>query len=257
MRDLKSGIWMMAIVSGAIALAGCSKEEEAPAEAPAAEPAPAEPAAIACTNHAKDLPGLTGTAEVTCLCAADAGKGSLWGSGTYTTDSDICKAAVHAGLIKTGTGGKVTVQSAPGCSAYEGTEANGIKSSKWNSYPGSFVFPEKGAAKCYERPEGLCTDNFKQVPNQTDGMEVECECPASPTGGSVYGTDMYTTDSNICRAALHAGAITAAGGKIKVKKAPGCPKYTGTSANGVTTTAWNSYPESYYFPEKGDGKCAN
>jgi len=87
--------------------------------------------------------------EVTCKCSADATKaGTVWGVGTYTTDSSICKAAVHAGVIKAEEGGEVTAKGMAGCKSYEGSEANGVTSSKWGSYDGSFFFPSAGEVAC-------------------------------------------------------------------------------------------------------------
>ncbi len=81
-------------------------------------------------------------------------------------------------------------------------------------------------------------------------------CCGGGAAGSVYGSGVYTADSALCAAAQHAGAIPAAGGTVKINKAAGCPKYTGTVANGMTTTSWGSYPASFFFVGHGDGKCA-
>lgn len=87
--------------------------------------------------------------EVTCKCSAAATEaGTVWGTGTYTTDSSICKAAVHAGVIKAADGGEVTAKGMVGCESYEESEANGVTSSKWGSYDGSFFFPSAGEVAC-------------------------------------------------------------------------------------------------------------
>jgi len=66
--------------------------------------------------------------------------GSVWGSDPYTDDSSICTAAVHAGLITPADGGRVVVEVRPGEPAYTGTEANGVTSSDYGSWGGSFIF---------------------------------------------------------------------------------------------------------------------
>ena len=72
----------------------------------------------------------------------------------------------------------------------------------------------------------------------------------------MWGTHIYTTDSSICAAAVHAGAITAAaGGMVTPKPAPGCPKYKGSKANNVTSSGWAKFDTSFYLDGKGDGKC--
>ncbi len=200
-----------------------------------------------------------------CSCNGP-GSGSIWGTGIYTTDSPLCSAAVHSGAAKP-SGGTVKPRAAPGCGAYVGSEANGIKTSKWGSYASSFYFEGHGDGKCAAAPAqpaaaaggvaqgGACPSTIGGFANAAATNEFSCTCPAQ-TSGSVYGTGIYTTDSNLCRAALHAGAISASGGAIKAKRAPGCSKYVGTAANGVSTTSWGSYGNSFYFDGHGNGTCA-
>jgi hypothetical protein len=94
---------------------------------------------------------------------------------------------------------------------------------------------------------------FDGVPAGTN--EVACSCGANPQGGTVWGVGTYTSDSSICRAAVHAGAIPASGGTVTVKRAPGCQEYDGSDANGITTQSWGNHAGSFYFDGKGDGKC--
>lgn len=75
-------------------------------------------------------------------CVGGGTVSGLWGTGSYTTDSSICTAGVHAGIITQEEGGKVTatvVEGAEGPDGYVGSEANGVKSSSWASYPLSFT----------------------------------------------------------------------------------------------------------------------
>lgn len=69
-------------------------------------------------------------------CAATFG--SVWGSGPYTTDSSICRAAIHGGAIRDAEGGGVTVKIRPGQGSYSATVANGVASSSWGSYDSGF-----------------------------------------------------------------------------------------------------------------------
>jgi hypothetical protein len=87
--------------------------------------------------------------------------------------------------------------------------------------------------------------------------ELECTCDKSQVDGSVWGSKIYTSDSSICHAAVHAGAIPRTGGTVKVKGAQDCPSYVGTAENGVKTSNWGAYDKgSFYFPGNGDGTCA-
>ena len=73
-------------------------------------------------------------------CPADGTIYSVWGTGTYTDDSSICTAAVHAGLITLASGGSVVIEIAPGLQEYTGTEANGILTTSYGPWDGSYTF---------------------------------------------------------------------------------------------------------------------
>lgn len=64
--------------------------------------------------------------------------GQIWGDGIYSDDSDLGTVAVHAGILKDGQTGKVKVTILPGQSSYSGTSRNGVTSSTWSSFGGSF-----------------------------------------------------------------------------------------------------------------------
>ena len=73
------------------------------------------------------------------VCPAKYKAGSIWGTDTYTTDSSICLAAIHAGVIQADAGGKVKVKITKGLSSYEGSTRNGVTTHKWGSYDSSFT----------------------------------------------------------------------------------------------------------------------
>jgi hypothetical protein len=64
--------------------------------------------------------------------------------------------------------------------------------------------------------------------------------------GSVWGTDVYTTDSNLASAAVHAGVLKAGQTKvIRVKIVGSPPTFQGSSRNGVSSSAYGFYPGAY------------
>jgi hypothetical protein len=66
------------------------------------------------------------------------------------------------------------------------------------------------------------------------------------TSGSIYGTDLYTTDSTLATAAVHAGLLrNGETAVIKVTIEPGAASYTASTRNGVTSYDWGSYHASY------------
>ena len=68
--------------------------------------------------------------------------GSAWGgsNGVYTDDSRLGKAAVHAGLLKNGQEGVITVTIMPGQASYSGNNQNGISTANYGGWQGSFRF---------------------------------------------------------------------------------------------------------------------
>ncbi len=75
-------------------------------------------------------------------CSAKGEAGTVWGTGTYTSDSSICTAAVLQGLITVEKGGPVVAQVAPGQDSYKGSTANGITSNDYGSWGLSFTIPK-------------------------------------------------------------------------------------------------------------------
>lgn len=180
----------------------------------------------------------SGAAQHRCSCTGSE-MGSVWGSGPYTSDSNICVAARHAGAVGAG-GGVVVAMARPGQDSYTGSSANGVQTSNWGRYGSSFdVVPASGtgatsaaAPACSAFPSGSAS--------------YTCSCTGSETG-SVWGSGPYTSDSNLCVAARHAGVIGAQGGTITVLGMGGLSSYAGSAANGVTTSNWGSYGSSVVF----------
>ena len=64
--------------------------------------------------------------------------GSIWGSDTYTDDTELGTAAVHAGLLKPGQTGVVKVTVLPGLSGYSASQRNGIAATAYGEWNGSY-----------------------------------------------------------------------------------------------------------------------
>lgn len=77
------------------------------------------------------------------------GDGTIWGTGIYTTDSQLATAAVHAGALKIGQTKVVRVMIVPPPPAFAGSTQNGITSSPYGAYPGAFqvLVPDEGPAR--------------------------------------------------------------------------------------------------------------
>jgi hypothetical protein len=189
------------------------------------------------------------TLTMICYCGPEDFNGSLWGSSVYTADSSICQAALHAGAVVRG-GGMVVVKGSPGEDDYPSAVSNGVESSSWGSYDWSFTFPGARASEVAT----ACPANLTEF--RGSGESLVCSCAPDAIGGTVWGTDVYTDDSSVCAAALHAGAIGGNGGVVTVVPAPGEGAYLGTSRNGITTQDYGTWSGSFYFVGDADSVAA-
>ena len=182
--------------------------------------------------------------SLTCACTGGEVKGSVWGIGPFTGDSNICAAAQFAGILPP-EGGAVYVKGVPGLDAYEAGTANGITTGKWGAYSLSFTVTAAGA-------KTAGTASFSDLPAcgrlPADVQTLACSCSADAAGSSVWGSDPYTADSAICAAARHAGLLAAgSGGIVNVLRVPGLDAYRGSVSNGVESRDWGAYASSITF----------
>ncbi|MFN3537646.1 MAG: LCCL domain-containing protein [Brevundimonas sp.] len=206
--------------------------------------------------------------SLTCQCVAGSDtvqSGTVWGSGPYSGDSAICRAARHAGAIGP-QGGVVTMRLTGGQSSYHGSERNGVSSNSWGSFPNSLVFEARnqdGMVWTGQSGQGgdhqtggqtyggvdfaPCPQNGRSL---RQGNSLTCQCVAGSDtvqSGTVWGSGPYSGDSAICRAARHAGAIGPQGGVVTVRLTGGQSSYHGSERNGVSSNSWGSFPNSLVF----------
>lgn len=79
----------------------------------------------------------------------------------------------------------------------------------------------------------ICPNNYTNFP--MDGPALTCGCSAEQAkeGATIWGTNPYQYYSSLCRAALHAGAITAGGGTIIVTPKAKVPFFPAVRRNGI------------------------
>lgn len=218
-----------------------SSSATAPASSESAKPTSWE-------ANAMSLNGAVGQ-TFTLACSPGGTAHSVWGSDVYTADSSVCTAAVHSGLINFQQGGTVTIEVRDGRPLYGCSERNGVTTSPYGSYQRSFVFKTPNT-------EAVVRDADEQTPvmwntsasmvSGDDGKTVKFKCPANGKESTVWGTDVYTLDSSICNAAVHAGKFTMEnGGSVTIELRPGEAAYKGTLRNGIKTTDYGSYGRSF------------
>jgi hypothetical protein len=89
------------------------------------------------------------------------------------------------------------------------------------------------------------------APGTADGLtgaigQVYSYRVTGSTSGTIWGTDIYTDDSTIARAAIHAGLVTSGQTRdILLTLEPGRSSYTASSRNGVTSLSWGAWGRSY------------
>jgi hypothetical protein len=62
-------------------------------------------------------------------------EGQVWGTDTYTRDSVLGAAAVHAGLVKPGETRVLRIKVVPALNAYAGSTRNGVTTSDYGEFP--------------------------------------------------------------------------------------------------------------------------
>src|SRR5439155_1150064 len=85
-----------------------------------------------------------------------------------------------------------------------------------------------------------------------NGVQFVYTCPFYGAAGGVYGTDVYTDDSSVCTAAVHAGRITIArGGSVTIEMRPGQDSYKGSTRHGITSSPYGAWGGSYVIVGAG------
>lgn len=85
------------------------------------------------------------------------------------------------------------------------------------------------------------------VTSGTEPSKITCACAAPIAAAPVWGDRRYALDSGVCAAALHAEAIGAAGGTVRLWILPGCERYLGARRAGITSRAGEATDASFTF----------
>ena len=109
----------------------------------------------------------------------------------------------------------------------------------------------KAQTTLYSVPEiGWSTrlSNF-ELGSQNIGQVFTFSCTAAPYGveAGVWGTDIYTVNSGLCQAGVHAGMISLEGGLINVKLGEKESYYQGSERFGVKTQTYQGAVYSLSF----------
>lgn len=187
------------------------------------------------------------------LVFARSSGGAVWGTQDfgYTDDSDFNVAVVHAGLLQPGAKARIRIEYQGSKQHYPGSQANGVESMSWESEfcavklhvletvtdlsEQEALAYEVAAAAGAETGEGECAPA---------GSEEELLVVADAGEGTVWGNakDGYTTDSDLGRAAMHAGLLQAGmQARIKITTLGMRTSYQGRQAHGVQSESWGAW----------------
>ncbi|MDP3278314.1 MAG: LCCL domain-containing protein [Deltaproteobacteria bacterium] len=192
----------------------------------------------------------SGVIRVNCLAGAPTAR--LWGTDLYTADSSVCTAAVHSGRLDPAVGGELSLLLITGVSHYRGSTRMAVASREFGQFGLSFAFvggPAMGLAESTPRPAEVAPWRATmQAHRGQQGARVRFECPAGGTAANVWGTDIYTDDSSVCSAAVHAGLLTVAeGGTVEAIAGRAMESFAASTRNEITTLAFGNYAGSFVF----------
>lgn len=172
--------------------------------------------------------------------------GTIWGTDVYTDDSRLAKAAVHAGVIATGETAVIEVVIRSGQTSYTGSTRHGITSSSYGRWSGSYEILRKVPSLSAAAPDVIEEDPGRLTSLRSHEGETFLFRVTGSTSGSVWGTDVYTDDSQLAKAAVHAGVLAVGEtGVVAVTILPGQDSYEGSTRNGVTTFSYGRYRGSF------------
>ncbi len=168
--------------------------------------------------------------------------GFVYGTGIYTLDSTLAAAAVHAGVLRAGEAGIVHVEIIEPPMEFTGSTRNGVTSFSWGAFPrGAFRFILGSKDAPLPGPYSLGDYHHKF------GLKLAFTVTGN-ADGFVWGTDLYTLDSTLAAAAVHAGVLRAGETGIVHLEIVDRSKETfqGSTRNGVTSRSWAAYPDGAY-----------
>lgn len=154
---------------------------------------------------------------------------------------------LYSGLGESVRGGGSTLPS-PRPSATQGLKASPAPTSSAVAEPSPSMDESKTPTKNDE------ADDITPIAWTTSGVGFKNEvgriykflCPENGVAGAIWGSDVYTQDSSICTAAVHAGAINLdSGGVVTIEFRPGRLTYGSTERNGIKSNTYGEYAHSF------------
>jgi hypothetical protein len=164
-------------------------------------------------------------------CSPQTQIGPIWGTGIYTDDSVLCTAAIHFGATTQETGGVLAIQIMPGQSAYYGSTQNGITSSSYGTFGGSYQM-----LSC----EALGTTGI--IPQTTGTTDSQTVATTGTTGAQPILTTATTSPQTTATTAPQTSATTSP--QTTATTATTSPQTTATTATTSPQTSATTAPQT-------------
>src|SRR5262249_6918957 len=156
-------------------------------------------------------------------------------------------------ILQPGEEAVVKVTILPGRDSFQGSTKHGVTSKSYGEWSGSYgieatTIPPRPELHRDPRPP---TTSQEPPPEgsvaKRDSVGQSYSCPAvGDVKGNVWSTDIYTDDSDVATAAVHAGVLkNGESGRVKVTILPGQQRYEGSTRNGVTSGSWDGWDGSF------------
>jgi hypothetical protein len=202
---------------------------------------------VKCTSTAREIfkGDIKVGDKVRIKCPSNCKNGLIYGTLIYSFDSVACMAAIHTGIVKPNVASMVLLKALPGLSFYQGTNQYGVQSTSIDKSDYSFQVEEAPPVITVNCKTTASTPQFAG----TLGMKFLVRCPdsCSKTSHYVFGNNLYSGDSSICQAAIHAGALNDRGGEVQFMIEPGQKLYFRKRAFGIESKERDSYVKSIRF----------
>ena len=172
-------------------------------------------------------------------------QGPCWGGkdNIYTDESPLAVAAVHAGLLKANETKLVKVKVLASGNNYPSINRNGIVSEQSESSDGSYQLLPPSLNEFANAPTNMSAFTGKY------DIIFLFRVTGSKEGAIWGGKDgVYTTDSEIATAAVHAGVLKLGQtGIVRIKVLPGRSSYPEFTRNAITSHGFDEWEGSYQF----------
>ncbi|MCQ2816211.1 MAG: hypothetical protein MJ252_02985 [archaeon] len=178
-------------------------------------------------------------------------KALAFGTDIYHPQSSICIAALHKGIKSEYV--KATLKN--GYPIFNGSLGkNGIETLTMGKYESSFIVEEGIIPNTITCTETLESRIFDQ---SSVGDKFVLLCPKNcPIKKTIYGTDIYSSNSPICLSAIHSGKISKMeGGEIELIIVSNTNIFTGSKGISMISKSLSKEMRAYKFSENAQLGC--